>query len=200
MKKCLFYLFLTCALCTVAIAGEWEFWVHGVNVQIEGPDVEGQRVLRKGIGTEVFHPLRGWGVPEEDYYRRWFHFAVPTATDIDTDEVEHWDVYVVLRLEAYARIHEVHVRAGEKLIVGGNDQHLVYIKDGPKATGMDESMRVPNDQNTTIQVDLPDHRVKGCGICVSVGLEFGRGLIEMPGDAGEFAKVVFIGASGRFHE
>ena len=62
----------------------YEYWTHGVNVQIEYPDrLSG---LTEGESAE---PRRsGWGtlVRQQENTTNWFHFAIPTPVMIDNQK------------------------------------------------------------------------------------------------------------------
>ena len=172
-----------------------------MNVQIEGPDVEGLRVLRKGTGTEVTYPHNRSAQHATDRTYRCFDFAIPTPTNIDNETVEHYDAYIVLRLERNVRIIGVSVWVGEEVLLALPPE--LVRSSGPtwifdSSWSEDWPPPVPNkDVNTVLKLNLPDRQVKASSMCVSVDLQFGY-----PGRSKDQAdsRVVFIGAGVRFNE
>ncbi len=86
--------------------GDWDFWTHGVSAQIEAV-VPGQEVVRQGWGTTVRQP---------DTTGNWFHFAIPTPPQLDSDgHVEFREAFIRAKLNENAKITRVHVRDGGNL-------------------------------------------------------------------------------------
>lgn len=103
---------------------DYKCWTHGVNVQIEYPDrIRGERgntradPRRAGWGTKVYQEGRRPEDPREDF--NWFHFALPTPTEISDKDIKIQSVYFEANVGANAHIAEIHVREGAGNIIHG---------------------------------------------------------------------------------
>jgi hypothetical protein len=146
----------------------FQFWTHGVNVQVEFTDAaRGLGVRRAGWGSQITQNRGTWN---------WFHFAIPSATQLDDDNVDHYHAWLRMRINNDAAIKRVHVREAS----GPNSAcPIIYDSGVLNITG----------QDTELSFNLPDNRCKGpLVMCVRVDFE---------GDQGE---VVFAGAGGWFEE
>jgi Family of unknown function (DUF6623) len=92
----------------------YEFWTHGVNVQIEYPD----NIV--GItGDECAEPRRsGWGtlVHQKENTANWFHFAIPTPALISNQEVTLRSIRLRAEINETARIDTIHFRHDNRVI------------------------------------------------------------------------------------
>jgi hypothetical protein len=92
----------------------YEFWTHGVNVQIEYPD------SIVGItGDERAEPRRsGWGtlVYQKENTANWFHFAIPTPALINNQEVTLRFIRLRAEINETARIDTIHFRHDNRVI------------------------------------------------------------------------------------
>lgn len=137
--------------------GKWVNWVHGTDVNVEWPD----RVLDGGPNTPDGHPRRaGWGtdVRQRAQTFNWFHFAVPTPTEIDSDDVvEVEDVFLQGRTNENSEISNVHVWEGGHEVVWQNND-------------------VTGTRNETLNErwNVPDNRIRSA-LGISVRVEFDDG-------------------------
>jgi hypothetical protein len=94
---------------------QYEFWTHGVNVQIEYPD----RIV--GItGDEFAEPRRsGWGtlVYQKENTTNWFHFAIPTPVIINKQEATLRFIRFRAEINEAARIDMIHFRHDNRIIL-----------------------------------------------------------------------------------
>ncbi|HSQ85138.1 MAG TPA: DUF6623 family protein [Desulfobacterales bacterium] len=92
----------------------YEFWIHGVNVQIEYPD----NIV--GItGDERAEPRRsGWGtlVHQKENTANWFHFAIPTPALINNQETTLRFIRLRAEINETARIDTIHFRHDNRVI------------------------------------------------------------------------------------
>lgn len=153
-------------------------WVHGTDVNIEYPD----RVHDGGPNTRRGHPRRaGWGtVIRQPRGDNWFHFAIPTPTQIDADwhdvtppMVEVEDAYLHATVNEAARVDAVHAWVGNEQIwrednISGLENEEIYKK-----------------WNITDRILLP---FKGVGLSVHVSFSSGD----------ELGSVTFHGAGAQF--
>ena len=105
----------------------------------------------------------------------WFHFAIPSATLLDDDNVSYYHAWVRFKINTGAVIKRIHVRENSK-----NSACPHLYDSGPiSVTG----------QDTTYSINLPDRQCKGpLVICLYVWFE---------ADDGE---IIFTGAGGHFEE
>ena len=150
----------------------FQFWTHGADVIVE--------YTKEYTGTDNGLYLRraGWGsqVKQRQGTTNWFHFAIPSATKLDDDNVSHYHAWLRVRVNNDAVIDRVHVREA-----GGpqSNSPVIYDSGGLNITG----------QDTQLSFNLPDQRCTGpLVMCVHVQFE---------GPQGE---VVFAGAGGWFEE
>ncbi|MGD2149784.1 MAG: hypothetical protein PVJ20_12605 [Desulfobacterales bacterium] len=94
---------------------QYEFWAHGVNVQIEYPD----RIV--GItGNEHAEPRRsGWGtlIYQKENTTNWFHFAIPTPVIINNQEATLRFIRFRAEINETARIDRIHFRHDNRIIL-----------------------------------------------------------------------------------
>jgi len=92
----------------------YEFWTHGVNVQIEYPDnIVGM------TGNECAEPRRsGWGtlVHQKENTTNWFHFAIPTPAIINNQEATLRFIRLRAEINETARIDTIHFRHDNRVI------------------------------------------------------------------------------------
>jgi hypothetical protein len=84
---------------------EYVFWIHGVNVQVEYTDpTRGVSIRRRGdLGAEI---------RQNDGTSNWFHFAIPTPTLLDLEEVLITKAYLRVLPHPGNYIRRVHIRHG----------------------------------------------------------------------------------------
>lgn len=155
----------------MAFKDTFKFWTHGVNVQVEyskeatGHD-NGLYIRRAGFGTIIKQRGETWN---------WFHFAIPSATKLDDDNVKRQHAWLRGKINNFATIKQVTVHEAK----GGSDCPRIYNNNNLNLTGreLNESF------------DLPDRVCKGpLVMCVRVEFEDDRG------------EVVFCGAGAWFEE
>ena len=87
------------------MAGDYKYWVHGAAVQVEFPNAV-TSIQRAGWGTEI---VQAQGT------ENWFHFAIPTPTRLDKEDVDQQELYLLAHIDNKATIDEMSChRAGEK--------------------------------------------------------------------------------------
>ena len=92
----------------------YEFWTHGVNVQIEYPD----KIVAM-TGDERSEPRRsGWGtlVHQKEDTTNWFHFAIPTPAIINNQEATLRFIRLRAEINETARIDTIHFRHDNRVI------------------------------------------------------------------------------------
>lgn len=150
----------------------FHFWTHGVNVV---PEYTKEYT---GHDNGLYLRRAGWGaqIKQRIDTSNWFHFAIPSATQLDDDNVDYYHAWLRVRVNNDAAIKRVHVREAS----GPNSACPVIHDTGTiNITG----------QDTQLSFNLRDQRCKGpLVICV---------YVEFEGDNGE---VVFTGAGGWFEE
>jgi hypothetical protein len=146
----------------------YAFWTHGVSVQAEWTDPgRGLSIRRAGWGAEITQP-KGTN--------NWFHFAIPSATQLDDEVVDYYHAWLRVNVNNDAAIRRFHIRHAS----GPNSAcPVIYRNDEMNITG----------QDTELVFNLDDQRCKGpLVMCV---------YVEFDGDSG---KVVFAGAGVHFEE
>ena len=149
----------------------FRFWTHGVSVipeytkEYTGTD-NGLYMRRTGFGTVIRQKVGT---------ANWFHFAIPSATELDDDNVSYYHAWLRFKINTGAVIKAIHVRENSK-----NSQcPIIWKNDGLVITG----------QDTEYSIDLPNKQCKGpLVICVKVYFE------------AEGGEVLFTGAGGHFEE
>jgi len=149
------------------MSDSFHFWTHGVNVQVEYTDpARGLVVKRAGWGTRI---------EQNKGTMNWFHFAIPSATRLDDDNVDHYHAWLRGHINNHAVITRVHIREARP-----NFNVPVIWDSGPlNLTG----------RNLEESFNINDRRSKGpLVICVRVEFEEEGGI------------VIFTGAGGWFEE
>ena len=148
------------------------FWTHGISVVPEftkeytGHD-NGLYMRRAGFGAQII---------QKKGTTNWFHFAIPSATKLDNDNVDYYHAWLRCRVNNGAVIDSIHIRQapGPK-----SSSPVIYDAGKLNITG----------QDTELKFDLPDEQCKGpLVMCVHVKFEQDNG------------EVVFSGAGGWFEE
>lgn len=153
------------------MSDEFRFWTHGTAVmpeytkELTGTD-NGLYLRRAGFGAVVRQRV---GTDN------WFHFPIPSATELDDDSVSYYDAWIRFKTNTGAVIKEIHVRHNHK-----NGECPVIWNSGPVTiTGV----------GTQYSVNLTDAQCKGpLVICVKV-------LFEAAG-----GEIMFTGAGAHFEE
>jgi len=83
-----------------------KFMCHGVDVHVQNEPNRAREVKRYGQGTRV---RQGSG-------SNWFHFAIPTATQLVDKPVEVWNTYLKAEINGNATIVSVHTYMGQTRI------------------------------------------------------------------------------------
>lgn len=143
------------------------FWTHGVDVQVEYTDPgRGLNIRRAGWGSAI---------KQKKGTSNWFHFAIPSATKLNNNNVDYYHAWLRGYINNDAVIDRVHVRETRL----GKDCPAVYDSTPINLTG-----RELNED-----FDIPDIQCKGpLALCVHVKFE------------GENGEVIFTGAGGRFEK
>jgi hypothetical protein len=152
----------------------WDYWTHGVDVQIEktyGNEGHG------GAAQDIRRYAGGTIVRQDGGSSNWFHFAIPTPTVIDgNDLIKLKEVYVKANIGKNVRITNLHVWDGETRIF--NKDNLNIIDKKLDLCGL--------------VYELPDRKVYW-GVVVSLGVAFLDGPIDTQ-------EIDLIGAGVRFKE
>ncbi len=89
---------------------KYSFWTHGTDVQIEYPERIKGNPQRAGWGTKIF----------QDSSFNWFHFAIPTPTELGDRAVLLSELYFDVKLgPENVRITDIHIREGAGNILKG---------------------------------------------------------------------------------
>ena len=150
----------------------YQFWTHGVSVI---PEYTKEYT---GHDNGLYLRRAGWGaqIRQKKGTTNWFHLAIPSATKLDDDSVDHYHAWLRLRINNDATIDNVHVREAPG---PQSNSSVIYNSGSINITG----------QDTQMSFNLPDNRCKGpLVICVHVKFE---------GDKGE---IIFAAAGGWFEE
>lgn len=149
----------------------FRFWIHGSSVipeytkEYTGHD-NGLYLRRTGYGAIVRQNV-GTG--------NWFHFAIPSATELDDDNVSYYHAWLRFKINTGAVIQKIAVRHNKK----NSECPVIWRNDTLSISG----------QDTEYSINLPDARCKGpLVICVYVFFE------------AEGGEVLFTGAGGHFEE
>jgi hypothetical protein len=144
------------------------FWTHGVNVipeftkEYTGHD-NGLYMRRGGGGTQI---------RQRQGTTNWFHFAIPSATKLDDENVDYKHAWLRGTINTHATIKSVHIREG-----GSSPPIKKWDRLTLTGRTLDESF------------NLPDKRTKG-PLVMDVFVDFNE-------DGGE---VTFTGAGVWFEE
>jgi len=146
---------------------QYEFWTHGVNVQIEYPDR-----IAGGTEEEVAEPRRsGWGtlVYQKENTTNWFHFAIPTPVIMNNQEANLRFIRLRAEINETARIDMIHFRHDNRIILSRE----VNITN----RSVDETIQSPK---TIIRRSL--------ALCVHISFLSGdtRGMVIFKGAGGAF--------------
>ena len=150
----------------------FRFWTHGVSVIPE--------YTKEYTGTNngLYMRRAGWGaqIRQKAGTDNWFHFAIPSATELDDDCVDYYHAWLRVRVNNDAVIDRIHIREAP-----GPASNSSLIYDSGAALNI-------TGQDTELSFNLPDRRCKG-SLVMCVHVKFDK-------DSGE---VVFAGA-GSFEE
>ena len=145
------------------MSDDFRYWTHGVAVQVEYPD-NVKSIRRAGWGTDI---VQAQGT------ENWFHFAIPTPTRLDDDNVDQQGLYLLAKIDNKATIDEMSChRAGEGRLKEWN------VSYSATTIGADTYFDIPNQKCT-----------KPLVLCIHV-------KFDGPGDG----MVTFYGAGGNFEE
>ena len=148
------------------------FWTHGADVIVE------YTKEYTGHDNGLYLRRAGWGaqVKQKKGSLNWFHFAIPSASKLDGDNVSHCHAWLRAKVNNDAVIDRVHVRVA----AGPQRNNLLIFDSG--------SLNI-TEQDDQFSFDLPNQRCKGpLVMCVRVKFEGNKG------------EVVFAGAGGWFEE
>jgi len=147
----------------------YEFWTHGVNVQVEYTDASrGLDIRRAGFGTRI-RQTKGTS--------NWFHLAIPTPTKLRGWGVRHYDAWLRVKVNNDAAIKKVHVRESSR--VHFDECFTAYNSGDINITG----------QTTQLTFNLPDTGVEGpMVVCVYVEFEGDDGEILFVGAGAWFER------------
>ena len=149
----------------------FHFWTHGVSVVPE--------FTKEYTGTNngLFLQRAGWGatVRQTRGTDNWFHFAIPSPTWLDDDEVYHPTVWVRVKVNNGAVIDQVRVHEA----TGSSANSPIIFDSGPiNITGQDT------------QLDFNPGGVAQGPLVICVHARFDD----------ESAEIIFAGAGGWFEE
>ena len=150
---------------------EFKFWTHGVSVipeytkEYTGHD-NGLYIRRAGWGAQIRQNVGT---------SNWFHFAIPSASRLDDDNVSHYHAWLRFKINTGAVIRAIHVRHNNS----NSSSPVIWHNNNLSITG----------QDTEFDMNLPDNQCYGpIVICVRV---------EFEAEGGE---IIFAGAGVRFEE
>jgi len=143
------------------MSDDFKYWIHGVAVQVEYPQ-HCKSIRRAGWGTNI---VQAQGT------ENWFHFAIPTPTRLDDDDVDQQGLYLRGRIDNKATIDLVTCHRG-------GEGRLKTWNVSLSAQDIDEYFDIPNQKCT-----------KPLALCIHV-------KFDGPGEG----EVVFHGAGGNFEE
>jgi hypothetical protein len=149
----------------------YRFWISGVSVipeytkEYTGTD-NGLYMQRGGLGAKI---------RQKGGTSNWFHFAIPSATSLDDNNVSYYHAFLRFKINTGAVISKIHVRENSK----NSESNLVWSGDDLSITG----------QDTEYSINLPDKQCKG-PLEIAVHVDFND----------EGGEVLFTGAGGRFEE
>ncbi len=149
----------------------FRFWTHGVSVI---PEYTKERT---GTDNGLFMQPMGFGtvVRQKVGTSNWFHFAIPSATTLDDDNVSYYHAWLRFRINTGAVIKEITVHQNHK----NSESPRIWESGDITISG----------QDTEYSINLPDQQCKGpLVICVKVFFEAAGG------------EVVFAGAGAHFEE
>lgn len=147
---------------------QYEFWTHGVNVQIEYPG----RIAGR-TEDDVAEPRRsGWGtlIYQKENTTNWFHFAIPTPVIINNQEATLRFIRLRAEINETARIDMIHFRHDNRIILSRE----VNITN----CSVDETIQSPK---TIIRRSL--------ALCIHISFLSGdtRGMVIFKGAGGAFS-------------
>jgi len=150
----------------------FQFWTHGADVIVE------YTKEYTGHDNDLYMRRAGWGaqIKQKKGTSNWFHFAIPSATKLDDDNVSLYHAWLRARVNNDAVIDRVHIREA-----GGPKSNcpLIYDSGNLNITGQDDQFGF----------NLSDNRCTGpLVMCVYVKFEGNKG------------EIVFAGAGGWFEE
>lgn len=113
----------------------YKFWVHGVDVHVQNEPNSTDDIRRNSQGTRIRQNRGG----------NWFHFAIPTPTLLENNEVEHVDAFLRGKINGQATIRKVHIyRGGEP-----RDFRILKLDyeeyEGPSNDILDELYNLPDE-------------------------------------------------------
>lgn len=147
------------------------FWTHGVNVI---PEYTKEYT---GHDNGLYMRRAGWGaqIRQKRGTSNWFHFAIPSATKLDDDNVDHYHAWLRGTINNHAVIKRVHIREARP----GWDCPVIWDSGAINLTG----------RNLEESFNIPDRLSNGpLVMCVYVEFE------------DEDGEVIFTGAGGWFEE
>jgi hypothetical protein len=148
----------------------FRFWTHGVSVipeytkEYTGTD-NGLYMRRAGFGAVIRQNVGT---------SNWFHFAIPSATELDDDNVSRYHAWLRFKINTGAVITNIHVRENN---AANSNCPVIWQNNSLSITG----------QDTEYSIDLPDTRCYGpLVICVRVVFEAAGGEVTFTGAGGHF--------------
>lgn len=150
----------------------FKFWTHGVAVIPE--------YTKEYTGTDngLFIRRAGWGAQVRQYGEtdNWFHFAIPSATELDDDGVSYFHAWLRVRVNNDAVIDRIHLREATG---PQTNSTLIHDTGNINITGRD----------LELDFNLPDRQCKG-PLVMSIHVRFDT----------HNGEVVFAGVGGWFEE
>lgn len=139
------------------------FWTHGVAIipeytkEYTGDD-RGLRLVRQGYGAKVY---------QKTGTDNWFHFAIPTPTELDDDTVSYQHAWVRFQINTSAVVRKITVHQGQTKLV----------EKSYSETGV----------NKELKIELPDAQCTGpLVVCVNVFFEADGGEVIFFGAGAQF--------------
>lgn len=167
------------------MSDEFVFWTHGVAVIPEyTTEYTGKETCHnKKLPYNLYMKRTGQGtfIRQTEGTCNWFHFAIPSATKLDNDNVSHFHAWLRVRVNNSAIINAVHIWKAQGQ---SGAEERIYNSQDPNTPSLNET-----GQHRTLDFDLPDDRCEGpLVMCVHVSFNKKGG------------ELVFEGAGARFEE
>ncbi len=123
------------------MSDNFTFWTHGVDVIAE--------FTKEYTGDDngLYMRRAAWGarIRQNGGTSNWFHFALPSATKLDDDNVDHYHAWLRGHINGQATITDVRITHG-----GWNHDGKVIFSIQPSLTGrvLNESFNLPDRRCT----------------------------------------------------
>ena len=147
----------------------FRFWTHGVSVF---PEYTKEYT---GTDNELYMRRSGYGtiIRQKVQTGNWFHFAIPSATELDDDNVSYYHAWVRFNINTGAVIKYINVHENNSR----GSSPRIWESGALSITG----------QDTEYSINLRDNRCRGpLVISVYVFFEAAGGEVKFTGAGGHF--------------